>query len=81
MNGLQSGYLTVSQTAITSTDYKQSKTGRYKHFFINLNNHTRQMVDSLGLGHFIKEIDKKVKEPITIICKKCKKESIGKETG
>ena len=41
--------------------------------FLNLNDHTKQMVDSLGLAHFVKEIDKKLSKPLTIICKKCKK--------
>ncbi|MBN2532330.1 MAG: STAS domain-containing protein [Spirochaetales bacterium] len=50
-------------------------------FFINLNIHTKQMVDSLGLGHFVKEIDKKLKDSLKIICRKCKKNVFVKKLG
>lgn len=50
-------------------------------FFTNLNYHTEQMVDSLGLAHFVKDIAKKQAKPFTIICKKCKRNITVKNFG
>jgi anti-anti-sigma factor len=50
-------------------------------FFLNLNTSMHNVVDSMGLAHFVKEIDLKNRKPFKIICKKCKKNITVKETG
>jgi anti-anti-sigma factor len=50
-------------------------------FFLNLNEGMRKIIDTMGLAHFVKEIDFKNRKAFDIVCKKCKKRLSVKTTG
>lgn len=50
-------------------------------FFLNLNTSMHNVVDSMGLAHFVKEIDTKKHKTFKIVCKKCKKNLVVSQVG
>lgn len=63
----------VSSSFIASILYiiQQAKTVGIDLFFTNLQEHMEAVIDHLGIGHFVKDIDIKKKGSIEIVCYNC----------
>ena len=73
----------VSSSFIASLLYiiQQSKTVGTELYFTNLQDHMEAVIDHLGIGHFVKDIDIKKKGSIEIVCYNCNRKLEVKQLG
>lgn len=64
-------YISSSFIASLLHIINQAKISGIEIFFTNLSSHMEGVVDSLGMGHFVKEIDLGARGPIDVVCHNC----------
>lgn len=74
-------YVSSSFIACMLQVIHKAKLGDMEVFFLNLNTSMRRIIDTMGLAHFVKEIDVKKRKGFAITCKKCRKSIIVNVTG
>jgi anti-anti-sigma factor len=74
-------YVSSSFIACLLQIITKSKQSDIDIFFLNINQSMHNVMDTMGLAHFVKDIDLKSRKSFTVICKKCKKNITVKVTG
>ncbi|MBN1523776.1 MAG: STAS domain-containing protein [Spirochaetales bacterium] len=66
-------YVSSSFIAALLQMIQQAKMQGIELYFANLMEHMEEVIDSLGMGHFVKDIDMSKKRSVEIVCYHCKK--------
>jgi anti-anti-sigma factor len=80
-NFKQVSYISSSFIATILNAIQKARELDLELFFINLNTTLQTSIDSLGMGHFVKEIDLLEHKSIVIICSNCQKKLAVKKLG